>query len=77
MGGLLMAFCRPNVGSLRTGDGLRSASRPTASQREALRHTHVDERQSNLLDCPTASTIENWMSDRRVTFDTSRKNERG
>lgn len=31
---------RPNVGSSTwTGDGLRSASRPTASQREALRHT--------------------------------------
>ena len=74
-----MAFCRPNVGSLRTGDGLRSASRPTASQRHALKHTLVDEHQTNLLDCPTASSIENWrISDRRIKLDRiQRKNERG
>ena len=39
MGGLLMAFCRPNVGSW-TGDGLPlPVGYWSASLRQALRHT--------------------------------------
>ena len=71
LGGLLMAFCRPNVGSLRTGDGLPSASRPTASLRDVLRwETHWSASDKSARMCPTASSNERLRLASTLKLDT-------